>query len=99
MGEISMRADAWRSIAAVVTAAGAMITQPLRAIGLKMLTDRVVTSSLLQALTGVMVVVGLNALGRLMPWPSFNLRICLRGNAQIYLDAHVTDLTVGVPDV
>src|SRR5579859_4138713 len=97
MVEISVRADRWRSVATVVTAAGAMVTQPLRAIGLKVLTDGVIGGSLAQALGGVMLVVGLSALGRFMYWASFNIRIRLRENTQMYLDAHIMDLTAGIP--
>jgi ATP-binding cassette subfamily B protein len=97
MVEISIRADTWRSIGAVLTAAGSMVTLPLRAIGLKMLTDGVVNSSLVQAFTGVLLVVGLSGLSRLMYWASFNIRVRLRENTQMYLDAHLMDLTAGIP--
>jgi ATP-binding cassette, subfamily B, bacterial len=97
MVEISVRADTWRSILAVLTAVGSMVTQPLRAIGLKTLTDGVVAGSLVQALSGVMVVVGLTALGRFMYSASFNVRIRLRENTQMYLDAHIMELTAGIP--
>ena len=97
MVEISIRADLPRSIATVLTAAGSQVTLPARAIGLKLLTDGAVASSLPQALTGVLLVVGLTALSRLMYWASFNIRIRLRENTQMYLDAHIMDLTAGIP--
>jgi ATP-binding cassette subfamily B protein len=97
MIEISMRADALRSVAAVVTAAGSMVTLPFRAIGLKLLTDGIVESSLANALLGVLVVVGLTAASRLMFWTSFNVRMRLRENTQVYLDCHIMDLTASIP--
>src|SRR5450631_1923421 len=97
MVEISIRADTWRSVGAVLTAAGSMVTLPLRAIGLKVLTDGVVNSSLVQAFTGVLLVVGLSGLSRLMYWASFTIRVRLRENTQMYLDAHLMDLTAGIP--
>ena len=32
-----------------------------------------------------------------MYWASFNVRIRLRENTQMYLDAHIMDLTAGIP--
>jgi ATP-binding cassette subfamily B protein len=97
MVEISMRADAGRSVAAVVTATGSQVALPLRAIGLKMLTDGLVASSLLPALTGVLLVVGLTAVSRLLAHASFNVRMRLRENTQMYLDAHIMALTARIP--
>jgi ATP-binding cassette subfamily B protein len=97
MIEISLRADAPRSIFAVVTAAGSMATLPLRAIGLRTLTDGIVASSVETALYGILVIVGLTALSRLMFWSSFNVRMRLRENTEVYLDAHLMDVTAGIP--
>ncbi|MDQ6671684.1 MAG: ABC transporter ATP-binding protein/permease [Chloroflexota bacterium] len=97
MVEISVSADAPRSIGAVVTAVGSNVALPLRAIGLKMLTDGIVASNLTQGLTGITLIVGLTALSRLMFWASFNIRMRLRENTQMYLDAHIMDLTAGIP--
>ena len=97
MVEISIRADMPRSIGAVATAVGSQVALPARAIGLKLLTDGAVAASLPQALTGVVLVVGLSGLSRLLYWASFNIRIRLRENTQMYLDAHIMDLTAGIP--
>jgi len=97
MLEISLRADRPRSILAVITAVGTMATQPLRAVGLKVLIDGVVGGNEGQAVSGVLLVVGLTALSRLMFWASFNVRMRLRENTQVYLDAHLMELTAGIP--
>ncbi len=97
MLEISLRADRPRSILAVISAVGTMATQPLRAVGLKVLIDGVVGGNEGQAFSGVLLVVGLTALSRLMFWTSANVRIRLRENTQVYLDAHLMELTAGIP--
>jgi ATP-binding cassette subfamily B protein len=97
MIEISLRADAPRSIFAVITAAGSMATLPLRAIGLRMFTDGIVEGSVEAALNGIFVVVGLTGVSRLMFWSSFNVRMRLRENTEVYLDAHLRDVTAGIP--
>jgi ATP-binding cassette subfamily B protein len=97
MIEISLRADAPRSIFAVITAAGSMATLPLRAIGLRMVTDGIIEASAETALYGVLVIVGLTGLSRLMFWSSFNVRMRLRENTEMYLDAHLMDVTAGIP--
>ena len=99
MVDISRRADAPRSVATVVTAVGSMVSLPFRTIGLKLLADGVVAGSVPQALLGVLLVVGLTGLSRLMFWASFNVRLRLRENTQMYLDAHIMRLTAGIPGV
>ena len=93
---ISLRADRWRSIAALVTASLQMIVLPVRAIGLKMIADGVVARSSTHALAGAGLVVGLTALNRLMAMASLTVRMRLRENTQLYLDSHLMALTAGV---
>jgi ATP-binding cassette subfamily B protein len=97
MLRISWRADAARSVGAVVSAVGQMTTLPLRAIGVKMLTDGFVERDHDLALRGIAVIVGLTALNRLMTHASLNIRMRLRENTQVYLDSHIMDLTAGIP--
>jgi ATP-binding cassette, subfamily B, bacterial len=94
---ISWRADAARSVAAVVTAVGQLVSSPLRALGMMQLVDGVVISSAGRATGGAILVVGLSALHRLMTWASFNVRMRLRENTQVYLDARLMALTAGIP--
>lgn len=99
MVAVSLRADPIRSIAAVITAAGQMATLPLRAIGLRQLTDAIVQTDSGAALVGVLLVVGFNSLYDVMAWASFNVRMRLRENTQLYLDTHLMGLTAGIPSV
>jgi len=97
MVEISLRADMPRSIAAVVTAAGQMGTPPLRVIGLRQATDGIVIGNVEAAVGGIALILGLIGLTRLFTWASLNVRVRLRENTQVYLDAHLMALTAGIP--
>ena len=97
MVQISWRADRVRSVFTVVTAVGQMASLPLRAIGLKMLTDGIVAGDRGDALRGVAVVLGLTAVHRVMLAASMNVRMRLRENTQLYLDGHIMGLTAGIP--
>jgi ATP-binding cassette subfamily B protein len=97
MIEISLRADAPRTVQTIVSATLATASLPLRAIGFKMFIDGIVGGDVTLALYGVAVVVGLSGLSRLMMWISMSVRIRLRENTAMYLDAHLMDLTAGIP--
>src|SRR4051812_10810053 len=86
---ISWRADRFRSLAALATAVGQMLSGPLRAVGLKVLVDGVVVRDVRLAVIGVVVLVGLGVVNRLMAWASLNIRMRLRENTQLYLDTHL----------
>src|SRR4051794_23086969 len=58
---ISWRADRIRSVGAAVTASGQYVVLPLRALGLKMITDGIVAGDRSTALTGAAVMVGASA--------------------------------------
>lgn len=97
MVRISVRADAVRSLFAVVTAVGQMASLPLRAIGLKVMTDGFVDGHRPTAIRGVVIILALTAVHRLMLHASLNVRMRLRENTQLYLDTHVMALTAGIP--
>ena len=97
MVQISVRADAVRSFFAVVTAVGQMASLPLRAIGLKVMTDGFVDGDRSTAIRGVVIILALTAVHRLMLHASLNVRMRLRENTQLYLDTHVMALTAGIP--
>ena len=97
MVTISVRADAPRSAAAVVTAVGQMASLPFLAIGLKLFADGVVAGESSEAMTGVAVVLGFALLNRLATHASLNVRMRLRENTQLYLDTHIMGLTAGIP--
>jgi ATP-binding cassette, subfamily B, bacterial len=96
---ISWRADAPRSVLAVITGGLQMTTLPVRAIGLRLFTDGIVQSNVALATEGVVVVVGLTAASRLMGWASLNVRMRLRENTQLYLDSYLMQLTAGIPGI
>ena len=96
---ISMRADRARSIAALVSSSLQMIVLPLRAIGLKLVTDGVVGHDTTRALVGGSLIVGLTALNRVMALISLTVRMRLRENTQLYLDTYLMGLTAGIPGI
>src|SRR5207245_7925395 len=85
---ISLRADAMRSVAAVLTATGQYASMPVRALGLRILADGLVVHDGSRALQGTLFIVALSGVNRLMAWWSLNVRMRLRENTQLYLDAH-----------
>jgi ATP-binding cassette subfamily B protein len=97
MIQISWRADAVRSVFTIITAIGQMASLPFRAIGMKILVDGIVAHDVARAERGVVLVLGLTALNRVMMHASLNVRMRLRENTQLYLDAHIIELTAGIP--
>ncbi len=97
MVQISVRSDAVRSLFAILTAVGQMVTLPLRALGLRTLADGFVDGDADEALRGVATILVLTALHRLMVHASLNVRMRLRENTQVYLDSYVMGMTAGIP--
>jgi len=96
---ISLRADAPRSLGAVATAVGSMVALPLRTLGLKLVTDGIVGGSLSTILVGVGIIGGFQAASRVLAWASFNFRMRLRENTQIYVDTYLMQLTAGIAGI
>jgi ATP-binding cassette subfamily B protein len=96
---ISWSADAARSVAAVVTAAGQSVAGAVAPLGMKVLVDGVVAGDGRHALAGGALIVGLALARRLTTWASFNVRMRLRENTQLHLDARLMDLCAGIPGV
>ena len=99
MLQLSLRADAPRSLGSVLTAIGSMIALPLRTLGLKLVTDGIVAANPTTIVTGVVVIGGLQALSRFLMWASFNLRMRMRENTQVYLDSYLMELTAGISGI
>jgi len=97
MVQISLCADTPRSIVTLVTATGSRVATPLRAIGIRTLTDGIVGANLPLAVTGIALVVGLTIVFRITLWASFNVRMRLRENTLVYLDTLIMRLTAGIP--
>ena len=96
---ISWRADRIRSVAAALTASGQYIVLPVRALGLKIITDGVVSGERGRAIAGVALMVGGSALNRLLAWASLNVRMRLREHTQLYLDTHLMALSADIPGI
>jgi len=97
MIEISLRADTPRSIGTALTASATRVAQPLRAIGIRTLTDGIVAANLPLAVTGIVVIIGLTIVSRITFWASFNVRMRLRESTLVYLDTLIMRLTAGIP--
>src|SRR5215467_3275466 len=63
---ISFAADPVRSVAALITASGQMVSMPLRAAGMAILVDGMASHDHHRAALGAVLIAGLSALGRLM---------------------------------
>jgi ATP-binding cassette, subfamily B, bacterial len=96
---ISFAADAPRSVAALITASAQSVALPFRAVGIKVLVDGMATRDHGRAVTGALLVVGISALARLITWASMNVRMRLRENTQVYVDARLMALTAGIPGI
>jgi ATP-binding cassette, subfamily B, bacterial len=96
---ISVRADPFRSLGAVLTATGQFVGWPIRALGLKLVANGIVAHRSGQVLTGAVMMVSLTLLTRVSAWWSLNVRMRLRENTQLYLDTHLMGLVAGVPGV
>lgn len=96
MVRISLRADTPRSVAVLLTATGQMVAPPLTAIGLKHFADAILAASVGGAVRGVLLIVSFAAFGRLCTHASFNVRVGLRENTQLYLDAQIMRTTAGI---
>ena len=94
---ISFAADAVRSIAALVTAFGQQVTIPFRAVGIAVLVDGVAAHDRHRAVFGALLIVAVSAVNRLMTFASFHVRMRLRENTQLHLDARLMALTAGFP--
>lgn len=99
MVALSLRADAPRSIGAVTTAVVGMVALSVRTIGLKIATDGIVGNSMSEVLIGVVLIGLLQATSRWMYWASFNFRMRMRENTQVYLDSYMMELTAGIAGI
>ena len=96
MLQASWQADRIRSIGALVTTASMPVTRPLRAIGLGILANGVLSGDRDQAMRGALIVAGLTAANRILDWASLTIRMRLREHTVLLLDQRVMALTAGV---
>jgi ATP-binding cassette subfamily B protein len=96
---ISWRADPLRSVGAAVTASGQFAVLPVRALGLAMIIDGIVSGGDTRPVAGAVVIVAASALNRVAAWASLNIRMRLREHTQLHLDSHLMGLTAGIPGI
>ena len=99
MVAISFRADPVRSVAAVATATGQMVSVPVRAVGLRDVTNGIIAHHAQLLFAGVGLVVGLTAINRVMAWASLNVRMRLRENTELWLDSELIRMTTAIPGI
>jgi ATP-binding cassette subfamily B protein len=93
---ISWGADRARTVAALVTATFQMVLAPLRALGLKQLVDGLTAVDRAGAGGAVLLLVAVGVAQRFAIWASLNVRMRLRENTQLHLDARLMALTAGI---
>src|SRR5439155_17558376 len=95
----SWRADRLRSAGALVTTGLIPVTRPLRAIGLGVFVDGVISGDHRRMVTGVAIVAGLTGVNRMLDWASLTIRMRLREHTILFLDQKVMELAAGAPGV
>lgn len=94
---LSWRADRARSVGALVTVAVTPVSATLRAVGVAVIVDGVVSGDRPQALRGVCLVAALTAVTQLLAWANLVLRMRLREHTILYVDQQVMRLVGGLP--
>jgi ATP-binding cassette subfamily B protein len=97
MVKLSWEADRWRSLGAFLSVVLSPVSGTLRAVGLAVVADGVVTGDRGRALAGAMVVAGLSAASRLLEWANLALRMRLREHTILLLDQKLMRLVAGLP--
>jgi ATP-binding cassette subfamily B protein len=94
---LSWAADRWRSLAALLTCAVLPVSMSLRAVGMAMVADGVVTGRQGRAMVGVALIAGLTGLSHVVEWANTATRMRLREHTILYLDQRVMELVAGLP--
>jgi ATP-binding cassette subfamily B protein len=94
---LSFAADPRRSIAALITALGRSVAYPFRAVGLAILVDGIAAHDPRRAVLGAVAMAGFAAAGRMFGTASLSVRMRLRENTQLHVDARLMALTAGIP--
>jgi len=97
MVRLSCGADRWRSAGALLTVTFLPLTGSMRAVGLAVVADGVVTGRQSRAVTGIVVIAALTCAQHVLEWASLALRMRLRENTVLYLDERVMELVAGMP--
>jgi ATP-binding cassette subfamily B protein len=97
MVRLSWHADRWRSIGALLAVILLPLTGSMRAVGVAVAADGVVTGRSDRAVAGVAVIAALTGLSHVLEWASLVLRMRLRENTVLYLDQRVMTLVGSLP--
>ena len=97
MFRLSWAADRWRSLGALATTPLLTLSGSMRAVGLAVLADGVVTGRSARAVAGVVIVAVLTGTQHVMEWANVAVRMRLREHTILYLDQRVMELVGGLP--
>jgi ATP-binding cassette, subfamily B, bacterial len=97
MVRLSWRADAARSVGALVMSSALSLTWAIWAVGIAWLTDGVVNGRRSEALVGVTFIAGLAAAQHFCEWANQVLRMRLREHTILHIDQRVMALAAGLP--
>jgi ATP-binding cassette subfamily B protein len=97
MVRLSWHADRWRSVGALLAVTVLPLTGSMRAVGVAVVADGVVTGRSTRAVAGVAVIAALTGMSHVLEWASLVLRMRLRENTVLYLDQRVMELVGGLP--
>ncbi len=97
MVRLSWAADRWRSIGALLTVMFLPLTGSMRAVGVAVVADGVVTGRASRVYAGVAVIAGLTGAQHVLEWASIALRMRLREHTVLHLDERVMELVGGLP--
>ncbi len=97
MVRVSWRADAVRSVGALVTSAAVSLTWSVTAVGLAWLSDGVSRGERSRALAGALFVALVVAGQHVLEWANQTLRMRLREHTILYIDGRVMALVAGLP--
>jgi ATP-binding cassette subfamily B protein len=96
MVRLSWAADRWRTVGALSTVVLLPVTGSMRAVGLAVLADGVVTGRRERAMVGIAVIALLTGAQHVVEWASIALRMRLREHTVLYLDQRVMELVGGL---
>jgi ATP-binding cassette subfamily B protein len=94
---LSWAADRWRSLGALGTTVVLPLTGSLRAVGMAVIADGVVTNRHGRAIAGVAFVAALVGAYHVLEWANAAMRMRLREHTILYLDQRVMELVGGLP--
>ena len=97
MVRLSWHADRWRSLGALATTVVLPLTGSMRAVGVAVIADGIVTGRSSRAMAGVGFVAALVGAGHLIEWANAAVRMRLREHTILYLDQRVMEMVGGLP--